>query len=174
MGPLTGDEWDRAAAAGAEPTAWTPEAVAAAAAAGDRRGSPLPVHLKLDTGMGRLGARPEDVDALVEAAAAAGPGVRVAGLMTHFATADETDGENAGFMAEQLVRFRGRAARPAAAVPGRRGPRRQLGGDPPRPRRRLRHGALRHRAVRLLAVHGRPGRRTTCARPCPSSRTSAR
>jgi alanine racemase len=108
MGPLTGDEWDCAAAAGAEPTAWTPEAVAAAVAAGDRRGSPLPVHLKLDTGMGRLGARPEDVDALVEAAAAAGPGVRVAGLMTHFATADETDGENSGFMAEQLVRFRGR------------------------------------------------------------------
>ena len=57
MGPLTGDEWDRAAAAGAEPTVWTPEAVAAATAAGDRRGSPLPVHLKLDTGMGRLGAR---------------------------------------------------------------------------------------------------------------------
>jgi alanine racemase len=108
MGPLTGGEWDRAAAVGAEPAAWTPEAVAAAAAAGERRGRPLPVHLKLDTGMGRLGARPEDVDALVEAAAGAGPGIRVAGLMTHFATADETDGENAAFMAEQLLRFRGR------------------------------------------------------------------
>ena len=108
MGPLTGEEWDRAAAAGAEPTTWTPEAVAAAAAAGGRRGRPLPVHLKLDTGMGRLGARPEDVNALVEAAAGAGPGIRVAGLMTHFATSDETDGENAAFMAEQLLRFRGR------------------------------------------------------------------
>jgi len=108
MGPLAGDEWDRAAAADAEPTAWTPQAVAAAAAAGVRRGRPVPLHLKLDTGMGRLGARPEDIDALVEAAAAAGPGIRVAGLMTHFATADETEGENAGFMAEQLLRFRGR------------------------------------------------------------------
>ena len=32
--------------------------------------------------------------------------VEVAGLMTHFATADETTGENAGFMVEQLLRFR--------------------------------------------------------------------
>jgi alanine racemase len=118
MGPLAGDEWDRAAAAGAEATAWTPDAVAAARAAGDRRGTPLPVHLKLDTGMGRLGARPEDVDALVEAAGAAGPGVRVTGLMTHFATADEVEGENAGFMAEQLLRFRGRLPALRRRFPG--------------------------------------------------------
>lgn len=118
MGPLTGDEWDRAAAAGAEPTVWTPEAVAAAAAAGGRRGTPLPVHLKLDTGMGRLGARPEDVEALVEAAAAAGPGIRVAGLMTHFATADETEGENAAFMGEQLLRFRARLPALRRRFPG--------------------------------------------------------
>jgi alanine racemase len=64
--------------------------------------------------MGRLGARPEDVDPLVGAAEAAGPGLRVAGLMTHFATADERDGENAGFMGEQLLRFRAR-------LPGLRG-----------------------------------------------------
>ena len=109
MGPLTGDEWDRAAARRGGADRVDPRGGGRRrGGGGDRRGSPLPVHLKLDTGMGRLGARPEDVDALVEAAAAAGPGVRVAGLMTHFATADETEGENAGFMAEQLVRFRGR------------------------------------------------------------------
>ena len=118
MGPLTGDEWDRAVAAGAELAAWTPEAVGAAEAAGARRGVAVPLHLKLDTGMGRLGARPEDVDALVEAAATAGPGVRVAGVMTHFATADETGGENAGFMAEQLVRFRGRLPALRERFPG--------------------------------------------------------
>jgi alanine racemase len=68
--------------------------------------------------MGRLGARPEDVDALVAAAAGAGPGVRVVGLMTHFATADEDDGENAGFMAEQLLRFRGRLPALRERFPG--------------------------------------------------------
>jgi len=62
------------------------------------------VHLKLDTGMGRLGARPESVEALAAAAAELGAPVR--GVMTHFATADETEGENAGFMREQLLRFR--------------------------------------------------------------------
>jgi alanine racemase len=98
-GPLAGEEWRRAAATGCELAVWTPEGVAAAASAGIER-----VHLKLDTGMGRLGARPDAVAALAEAAATSP--VRVVGLMTHFATADETSGENAGFMVEQLVRFR--------------------------------------------------------------------
>ena len=98
-GPLVGDEWRRAAATGCEIAVWTPEAVHTAASAGVRS-----VHLKLDSGMGRLGARPDAVAALADAAVAAD--VDVVGLMTHFATADETEGENVGFMVEQLVRFR--------------------------------------------------------------------
>ena len=98
-GPLIGAEWRRAAATGCEIAVWTPDGVRTAAAVGIRR-----IHLKLDTGMGRLGARPEVVGVLADAAAEAG--VDVVGLMTHFATADETEGENAGFMVEQLVRFR--------------------------------------------------------------------
>jgi alanine racemase len=107
MGPLIGDEWARAAAADADVTLWTPGAVARAAASGCRR-----AHLKLDTGMGRLGARPEDVAPLVEAASAAQEAgtLVVTGLMSHFATADDLDGENAGFMAEQLLRFRAAVA----------------------------------------------------------------
>lgn len=116
MGPLDAEGWRAAAAMDAEGTAWTPEGVAAADAAGgpDR---PVRVHLKLDTGMGRLGARPEDVAALADAAAAAG-GIAVAGLMTHFAAADETEGENAGFMREQLLRFRAMSADLGARFPG--------------------------------------------------------
>jgi alanine racemase len=112
MGPLTGGEWGRAAAAGAEVVAWTPQALAAAGAAGVGG-----VHLELDTGMGRAGARPEDLPAL--AAAAGAPGAApVAGLMTHFATADMTEGEHAGFMREQLVRFRGALRGLREAFPG--------------------------------------------------------
>ena len=39
--------------------------------------------------------------------------------MTHFATADEPEGENAAFMAEQLLRFRAAVAGAARAFPGR-------------------------------------------------------
>jgi alanine racemase len=111
LGPLTGPEWARAAGAGGEVVCWDAAGLDAARAAG------VPgVHLELDTGMGRLGARVEDAAALADAAAARG--VRVAGVMTHFATADETEGPNAGFLREQLVRFR--AALPAltARAPG--------------------------------------------------------
>jgi len=64
--------------------------------------SPLfPVHVKVDTGMGRLGVwhaeAPETV-ARIEAV----PGVHVAGLMTHFPLAD---GEDRSFVGEQLARF---------------------------------------------------------------------
>ncbi len=110
MGPLCDGDWDRAAAAAADVTAWTPQAVERARGAGERAGRPCRIHLKLDTGMGRLGARPESVGALADAAEAAAPLVRVSGLMTHFATADEAEGENASFMSEQLVRFRAATA----------------------------------------------------------------
>ena len=110
-GPLIGDEWRRAATTGCDIAVWTPEGCAAAAAAGIRR-----VHLKLDTGMGRLGARPDAVAALAHAVD--DPRLQVVGLMTHYASADETAGENAGFMAEQLVRFRALAGPLRARFPG--------------------------------------------------------
>ncbi len=102
LGPLTAGEMARVLAAGGELTLWTAEAAGQAAALGSES-APVPVHLKLDTGMGRLGARAEDTAALAEAAG--DPRLRVVGLMTHFATADELDGEHAGFMREQFIRF---------------------------------------------------------------------
>ena len=61
------------------------------------------VHVKLDTGMGRLGTRDaDDAIELVELTDAAGA-LSFTGLMTHFATADEEDSE---FFDEQLRRFR--------------------------------------------------------------------
>ncbi len=110
MGPLLGEEVARASAARVALTAWTPEMVERAAESG------VPVHLKLDTGMGRLGARPEAVDAL--AGAAERSGAQVTGVMTHFATADERDGEGARFFHEQLVRFRGAATGLRHRFPG--------------------------------------------------------
>jgi alanine racemase len=51
---------------------------------------PVPVHVKVDTGMHRLGASPDDAVALV-AAVRATPHLRLEGLFTHFADADGAD-----------------------------------------------------------------------------------
>jgi alanine racemase len=72
------------------------------------------VHVKLDTGMGRLGTRDPDAATRVAQAADATEGVRLAGAMTHFATADE---RGDGFFAEQLARFAAWAPALKAAYP---------------------------------------------------------
>jgi len=73
MGALTREELRIAEDAGAEVVAWTEEVASAASR----------VHVKLDTGMGRLGTKDRE-EALRLAARP-----NVTGLMTHFATADE-------------------------------------------------------------------------------------
>ena len=60
------------------------------AAIGRARGRPVPVHIKVDSGMGRLGIAPRELAPLVSRAIAAG-GVEVVGLGTHFASADLPD-----------------------------------------------------------------------------------
>ena len=57
------------------------------AALASAAGEEVAVHLKVDTGMGRLGLLPEDVDPFL-AAMNGLSGVRVAGLMSHFPEAD--------------------------------------------------------------------------------------
>ena len=97
MGALSPSELDVALAAGADVVAWDERFVDAVAARGGGA-----VHVKLDTGMGRLGTRDPAVATRVADAAAAAGGVRLAGAMTHFATADDRDDP---FFGEQLARF---------------------------------------------------------------------
>jgi alanine racemase len=92
MGTLDPEELRVALAADADVVAWTEEFVGALPA--DAR-----IHVKLDSGMGRLGTR----DAAEATRIAERAGERLAGLMTHFATADEP-GDT--FLGEQLGRFR--------------------------------------------------------------------
>ena len=64
---------------------------------------PVDCHLKLDTGMGRIGARTAgDVQAVLKAASEA-VNVRITGVFTHFADAD---GEDMAYTQAQLERFR--------------------------------------------------------------------
>lgn len=59
------------------------------AAAARATGLPAEAHLKVDTGMGRLGIQPRDLCAFLDAAAA--HGVALTGIATHFANADLRD-----------------------------------------------------------------------------------
>ena len=62
-------------------------------------------HLKIDTGMARLGVRMNDLQKFGERLAAF-PEVRITGLMTHLACADaEESGPESGFTAEQVRLF---------------------------------------------------------------------
>lgn len=63
---------------------------------------PVPVHLKFDTGMGRLGFPWQQCDEVLQKIAGASF-LRPVGLMSHFAAADEAD---KSFADEQLRRFR--------------------------------------------------------------------
>ncbi len=74
------------------------EALARAARAA---GEQVDVHVKIDTGMSRLGVRMEDVERFASKLVAC-PEIRVAGLMTHLACADAPD---PSFTNDQVVRF---------------------------------------------------------------------
>lgn len=89
---------------------------ALAKAVADQGGEPLDVHLKVDTGMHRVGAQPANVDALVTRVLEH-PELRLSGLCTHFAVADEPDREDTS---EQIARFVAVRERLAArgVVPG--------------------------------------------------------
>jgi len=94
------------------PTVYTPGGIAAiaAAAAASSGADPVVVHLKIDTGMHRVGAQPSQALALADAIVAAG--LSLAGLFTHLASADEPA---AGSNASQLATFDDVVTRLAAA-----------------------------------------------------------
>jgi alanine racemase len=77
------------------------DALAAAAA---RAGTRACVHLKVDTGMHRLGTAPEDAVALVEAAQAE-PALCVEAVWTHLSVADGVTEEDRAFTSLQLDTF---------------------------------------------------------------------
>ena len=99
MGALTPRELDVALAADSDVAVWRAEFLELVA----ERDTRARVHVKYDSGMGRLGdPYPEAVGALVKAADA-DDRLELVGLWTHFATADEPD---SAYFGDQLRRFR--------------------------------------------------------------------
>jgi alanine racemase len=86
---------------GLTPAVYSRPGVSALAEASAGAGTVTDVHVKVDTGMHRVGATPEDAIGIALAVAAA-PGLELQGLWTHFAVADEPSSD---FTARQLARF---------------------------------------------------------------------
>ncbi|GHV17089.1 alanine racemase [Spirochaetia bacterium] len=101
--PLIGDE------------EFAAETAKAAADAGVR----LPVHLKVDTGMGRVGVKPDGA-ANLAAFIAAQPSLKYAGTATHLAVSDSTGEADIEYTKQQLAQFRGavESIRRAGVDPG--------------------------------------------------------
>jgi len=66
-----------------------------------KQGKEALLHMKIDTGMGRIGFLPEEVPQVINEIASL-PGIRMEGLFTHFATADE---KRLDYTSEQFSRY---------------------------------------------------------------------
>ena len=141
MGGYYGRSWGELLRHDLTPVVFEPSQIEALADEVRYSGSePISVHVKVDTGMARLGAQPAEMGRL-GAALLRFPEVRLQGLMTHFACAD---GGDPSTIDEQLDRFDAATATL-----------RSMGISP-----ELRHaansaGLLRHERARLDIV--RPG-----------------
>jgi alanine racemase len=102
MGAISPEELPYALNSGADLVGWDERFVAAVAAAARAQNRQVRLHVKLDTGMGRLGTRDRtQALAVAERIAREGPALELAGAMTHFATADE----DLAFLDRQLEHF---------------------------------------------------------------------
>ena len=102
MGALTEQELREVLAADADVAVWREGFRELASRLAGELGAPARVHVKHDSGMGRLGE--PDADAVVELAerCASDRHLELVGVWTHFATADESDDS---FLSEQLAAF---------------------------------------------------------------------
>jgi alanine racemase len=101
LGALGDEELGLAIESGAAIVVWNATLAQRAAAAARAHGTVVPVHVKLDSGLGRLGTRDRDEAVATAELVAQTPELRLAGLMTHFATADGDE----RFVAAQLAAF---------------------------------------------------------------------
>jgi len=90
LGPLTGAEVKDAIEADAEILIWTLPFLKSLMKQAHAAGARLRCHLKIDTGMRRLGLFPRHLVEFLDMVEPA-PEVELAGVMTHFATADEDE-----------------------------------------------------------------------------------
>jgi alanine racemase len=115
MGSLTRAETAATLAADADVVVWEPAFARALAERVGDQGPPARVHVKLDSGMGRLGTADAEQARAIAEIAASDARLELVGAMTHFATADEVGDDH---FPAQLARFGAFAEELRALQPG--------------------------------------------------------
>jgi alanine racemase len=115
MGALTVADLDAALAGGSDVAVWRDGFRRLVADRARAQGRPARVHVKFDSGMGRLGIADAGEVLALARACAGDPDLELAGVWTHFATADEPD---SGFLEVQLTRFSALVDAVKAEFPG--------------------------------------------------------
>ncbi|MBD5149202.1 MAG: alanine racemase [Oscillibacter sp.] len=109
LGITPADQTARLLACRVTQTVWSEEAARAFSREAERLGGRLKVHIKLDTGMSRLGFPCDEKqfarsrEAILRVCGL--PGLEAEGIFTHFAVSDETDGESREYTLLQHRRF---------------------------------------------------------------------
>ena len=88
------------------PVIWDEEGLNFANTLPGASGRPIEVHIKVDTGMTRLGCEADSLPHLFDIAAGL-ENIRVTGVMSHLSSADGIEAEDSVFTHEQILRFRG-------------------------------------------------------------------
>jgi len=101
LGPIAPEQADLVVDLALDQTVSDPSQAEALDRAARARGRVISLHLKVDTGMHRVGIRPQQVPPVAKHIAEL-RSVRLVGLMTHFAT---SEAEDPAFAREQLARF---------------------------------------------------------------------
>ncbi len=110
LGAVDGEDAEAGVAAGLTLTVCSPEMVrvcrraAERLRAGGREDAEAAVHLKVDTGMGRIGVRSLEERSAVLRALEEAPGVKMTGAFTHFSDADGAE-EGEAYSGMQFRRF---------------------------------------------------------------------
>jgi alanine racemase len=117
LGALTDSEVDVVLGADSAISVWTPGFFDLVATRARALGRPARVHVKHDSGMGRLGVFDGEEVVRLARAVAADADLELAGVWTHFATADGP-GDDDGYFFEQLDRFEPVAEAVHAEHPG--------------------------------------------------------
>lgn len=85
-----------------EQTVFSREQAEALSSVGVAKGKPLPVHLKVDTGMNRLGVSPDQAAEFASLLSVL-PGLKLQGVYTHFSDADSLDNAYTLWQHEQFL-----------------------------------------------------------------------